>query len=251
MKITRKGHAIVEHDNLLSAAVENWGQIDYGCNFERLFRKFISPGDYVIDVGAFIGDHTVPFAEIVGPEGRVLSFEPNPLSYECLQWNTRNYPWIVAHPFGCGQTETKMFTNPHENLGGTFLTTAANPDRELSTDPANHTLECEVRPLEWVLNTLPASKKINFVKIDVEGMEIPVLESAPTLVEHRPFMFIEVALCNQVRYGRTSEELYQYLDSKFPDYIFSPEWGARGDEIYDVQCIPKEKLQTVLSRAFQ
>src|SRR5688572_28766782 len=35
------------------------------------------PGDTIIEVGANIGTETVGFADIVGPSGRVMAFEPS------------------------------------------------------------------------------------------------------------------------------------------------------------------------------
>jgi hypothetical protein len=35
-----------------------------------VLRKYLTPGDIAIDVGANIGDLTIPMARIVGPEGQ-------------------------------------------------------------------------------------------------------------------------------------------------------------------------------------
>lgn len=40
-------------------------------------RRILRPGDTVLDVGAHIGGLAVPFAQLVGPEGRVYAFEPS------------------------------------------------------------------------------------------------------------------------------------------------------------------------------
>src|SRR5450631_697373 len=42
------------------------------------FRKYIPEGSFAIDIGANIGDMTVPMAIAAGPEGLVLGFDPNP-----------------------------------------------------------------------------------------------------------------------------------------------------------------------------
>jgi predicted methyltransferase len=43
---------------------------------KRIF-EFVTPESLVIDVGANIGDWTIPLSKKVGKEGKVLSFEPN------------------------------------------------------------------------------------------------------------------------------------------------------------------------------
>ena len=47
----------------------------------------ITPGDTVLDVGAYIGTHTLAFAKQVGVGGEVYAFEPQPLSFEVLKRN--------------------------------------------------------------------------------------------------------------------------------------------------------------------
>jgi FkbM family methyltransferase len=42
-------------------------------------------GDTVIDVGAGIGEDSVVFSRIVGPEGRIIAIEAHPATFECLQ----------------------------------------------------------------------------------------------------------------------------------------------------------------------
>jgi FkbM family methyltransferase len=43
------------------------------------------PGDFVVDVGAGKGEDTIVFSRAVGPTGRVLSIEPHPTTFRCLQ----------------------------------------------------------------------------------------------------------------------------------------------------------------------
>jgi tRNA G37 N-methylase Trm5 len=42
----------------------------------RLYDSILRPGDIVLDVGANIGAHTLPFARLVGKDARVYAFEP-------------------------------------------------------------------------------------------------------------------------------------------------------------------------------
>lgn len=42
----------------------------------RVYSAILSQGDIVFDIGAHLGKHTLPMAELVGPTGRVLAFEP-------------------------------------------------------------------------------------------------------------------------------------------------------------------------------
>jgi FkbM family methyltransferase len=69
-------------------------------------RQFISPGDFVIDVGAHTGDTTVPMALAAGAAGCALAVEPNPYVFKVLGKNAalnRKKTHIV--PRCCAATE--------------------------------------------------------------------------------------------------------------------------------------------------
>ena len=51
------------------------------------FKKFIKKGDLVIDIGANIGDTTVPMALAAGASGITLGFDPNPYVFKVLEKN--------------------------------------------------------------------------------------------------------------------------------------------------------------------
>src|SRR3954465_296715 len=60
------------------------------CVTETLHR-LIDPGDVVADVGANLGYMSSLAAARVGPEGRVLAFEPHPRAYELLERNVSRW----------------------------------------------------------------------------------------------------------------------------------------------------------------
>src|SRR5689334_21004945 len=69
-------------------------------------RRFVHAGDTVVDVGANIGDLTVPLAQMVGDGGSVYAFEANPgnFNYLCANLalnelaNVRPMNGFVARP---------------------------------------------------------------------------------------------------------------------------------------------------------
>lgn len=71
------GHGLFmynRNDQFVGRGLGLYGQ---WCEFElQVVRRFIAPGDTVIDAGTNVGTHTVAFAEMVGPAGRVHAFEP-------------------------------------------------------------------------------------------------------------------------------------------------------------------------------
>lgn len=227
MKITRFGHAVIEGDTHLGKWVEQLGTIDHGQNIEQRFREYFGEGDTVIDVGACIGDHTVPYAQIVGPEGRVIAFEPNPIAWECLVHNTQCYPWIEKYRYGLAERVDVLGIIPQANLGATFLT-------ELTPDSGAAISTCPLDGFDI--------QECAFIKIDVEGLELGVLKGArETLRRCRPVIMMEVIEHHQKRAGFSANHLFVWLQNNLEDYVIDPPCHD-GRAQYDLVATPKERL---------
>jgi hypothetical protein len=53
-------------------------------NLFPLMARAVRPGSCAIDVGAGMGDETIDLSQLVGADGKVLAFEPHPVSFEAL-----------------------------------------------------------------------------------------------------------------------------------------------------------------------
>jgi hypothetical protein len=72
---TRYGDfSVFEGEDLISSSLTRFGE--WAEEEISLLLDFVSPGDIVVDVGAFIGTHTVAFAKRVGAEGVVPISNP-------------------------------------------------------------------------------------------------------------------------------------------------------------------------------
>jgi FkbM family methyltransferase len=65
----------------------------WGGSVSRLLRRVLSPGDTFIDVGANVGWFTLLAAHLVGPAGRVVAFEPCPITRKHLERNVDLNPY--------------------------------------------------------------------------------------------------------------------------------------------------------------
>ena len=71
-------------------------------------QRFVTKGDFVIDVGAHTGDTTVPLAIAAGPAGCVLALEPNPYVFKVLEVNAslnRDQTNIVPRSFAATEQD--------------------------------------------------------------------------------------------------------------------------------------------------
>jgi len=128
----------------------------------------------VIDIGAHVGTVSVPLA-LQGK--RVVAFEPNPESFAFLQKNCeRNAVHIDARNKGLAQHPGRASVAVLQTSNAGAHTLGEGDDIEIST------LDAEVQ-------------ETDFIKIDVEGMELEVLLGGKKLIETvRPAIYFEVNL---------------------------------------------------------
>ncbi len=163
-------------------------------HLQKAIRQFVSPGDTVYDIGANIGYVSLSLAKRVGPQGRVIAFEPIPLNIAAFRDNIAINRITNVRLLECaasdraGQAVIRLLENPST---ASLVWHNANP---VATEFTIRTVSID--DLVEVGDLSPPT----FVKIDVEGAEALVLEGMRrTLAAARPVVFVE---CSEV--GRES-----------------------------------------------
>lgn len=147
-------------------------------HLQPLFETYVKPGSTVIDVGAHIGTHTVKLAELVGPEGHVIAFEPQQKMFDELRCN------LALN----GVKNTTALAVALGDAFGKIEMDAPNPLNEGGIGPGQGGNEAELRPLDSY-----ALEDLSVLKIDVEGFEDHVIEGARRTIEkHKPVIFVEI-----------------------------------------------------------
>lgn len=158
--------------------------------------EHLKPGDIVIDVGANIGCYSIPFAQAVGSNGRVYSFEPQGVIHEILYQNVlennlqniiKTYHMAVGHIDGvaslngkCDRGRELQYDRKEEtNFGGVNLGKGGEKIPMINLTGFVDKLKL-------------GDRKVNLIKIDVEGAEKMVISGAKELIERdRPIVFYE------------------------------------------------------------
>ena len=182
--------AYLTRDQFVGGSLDQFGEFSEG--EVAVLRSALGPGGVAVDVGANIGALTVPMADLVGPSGMVVAFEPQRVVFQLLCANLalngiRNVQALNAAAGSApGVIEVPALDyEDRGNFGGITLAggMAAQPAVTLAAPPDR----VPVRPLDEL-----ALKRLDFLKIDVEGMEADVIAGAEsTLKRCRPTLLVE------------------------------------------------------------
>jgi FkbM family methyltransferase len=180
--------------------------------YEKCFTDFahqvIKPTNLALDIGANLGYHTVTMGELVGNDGCVLSFEPQRIIFQQLNCN------VFLNGLG------NVYTFNHavgENKGEVFI---EEPNYYNDTEWPNVTnigdtsINTENRGIPVHQTTIDSLnlKKLNFIKLDIQGSELGCLKGAcQTIVKFKPYMFIEIEERQLNKFGLTANELITYI----------------------------------------
>ncbi len=174
--------------------------------WERLFT-LLKPDFHVIDGGANIGFLSLMFAQRC-PEGFVYAFEPDSDTFSFLSRNVdlNNHSNVKCFRLGLGR---------QKGTGRLYKIYRQNPgaNRILNSSPANE-LPSEVVEVVALdeLHETGAFKKINLIKLDIEGFELHALYGARKVIKlFRPILFIELVDENLNEQNCTAIEVLDLL----------------------------------------
>jgi FkbM family methyltransferase len=191
-------------DMYIGRSLEVYGQY---CESEvDLFQQILRKGDIVVDAGANIGAFTVPISKMIGSEGMVYAFEPQPFLCSLLSLNLLANDCFNARALSIALGERAgKITVPNFNYGarnnfGGISFAAPHPKIEAGTGA----LGIAKMRLDDVID-VPA---LRLIKADVEGMELAFLKGAKKILKtHKPYLYLE---CDKVD---AADALIGFLES--------------------------------------
>jgi FkbM family methyltransferase len=198
-----------------------------------MMRNFLKPGGTVIDVGANIGDLTVPISMMVGETGRVYAIESHPENFNVLCANLALNQIRNTMPINAF-----VATSPDVDTGsqawGEYAYVSQRWDTRFMSIDSLDLSACDL------------------IKVDVDGKELEVLESGEMQIERfRPVLYFE----NDVQSAsppllefvmqKLNYELYWHLAPIFErdNFFGNPEnhWGPNGIVSSMILGIPSER----------
>lgn len=169
------------HDTYIGKAIEKYGEF---CRIEGdLFDQILRPGNFVIEVGANIGGHTVEIARKVGPTGAVFAFEPQRIVFQALCANIalNSLLNVECHWAAVGAEE------------GSVLVPEVDPTQDANFGGVSLPKASQGRPVPcFTLDGFISMPHLALIKIDVEGMESDVIKGGKEIIARfKPMLYVE------------------------------------------------------------
>jgi len=159
----------------------------------KIVRHLAGQGDTVADIGANIGVYTLFLSKLVGERGHVYSVEPIPVTFSILSNNIKKLRLANVKAFNYAISSQNGLVNmevPKREAGNEDYYMARIIDAD-KRDASLKQFQIKSSTLDSLL--FARDRKIAFLKIDVEGHEVAVLQGASKIIDsHRPAMLMEI-----------------------------------------------------------
>ena len=141
----------------------------YEPNQTEVVKKYVHEGDTVIDIGAHVGYYTLLMAQLVGENGKVYSFEPDPANFQLLKKNVEINGFenvvLIQKAVSNITDKVKLFLGDDDS--------AINRIYDAKLGDAKESIDVESVTIDEYFKE--NDELINFIKIDSEGSEVKII----------------------------------------------------------------------------
>jgi FkbM family methyltransferase len=140
--------------------------------FNNIFKR-INATSIAIDCGANVGDVTLKLAK---KGARVYAFEPNPYAFKRLVERTKHFKKVTCINKGVWDrnTTTQLFFHQNAENDDVFWSFGSSIVKEKNNVSSGRSIEVELIDLIAFIKNL--NQKVDFLKMDIEGAEVEILE---------------------------------------------------------------------------
>jgi len=220
---------------------KGWLQDNPSYYSHHFVKNLINPGETVIDIGGNLGYFTKIFSRLVGKTGRVYTVEPIALYRQVLEKNISSLQNVTILPYALGENDgTILMGNPSADKHRHGLMRVLKKD-ETQYLPATDKYDVE---LKHPLHLLEPLGKIDYIKCDIEGYEIPVIPlMEPLIARQLPIVQIETEGENkffilEMMWKLGYKSFYAQKQQLVP--VLTPEQTVIGDLLF----IPAHRLES-------
>ncbi|MDZ7884804.1 MAG: FkbM family methyltransferase [Mycobacterium sp.] len=183
----------------------------------RGLATVVGSGDVCLDVGAEYGLYSVPLARLVGSTGRVVAVEPTPNLARRLRLTASLLgakalavaPVALGAKAGLGELSVPLRWSMPVH-GRSYLTDGSLHPGPNSEFADAKTIPVCVQTLDGLCDNLGINR-LDFLKIDVEGAELAILEGCEMVGRHRPNIMLEIEDRHLGRFGKQASDVFNLL----------------------------------------
>lgn len=188
-------------DHAVLACLLDSGDLERGTRL--LIQSYLKPHDVFIDIGANLGLHTLAAARAMQGHGRIIAFEPFEPTQRLLARS------VQINEFSQLVEIHQAAVSSHAGRQALFLGASSGHHSlfQLATSSASPAQSADV-PLVRLDDVVPGSTKVDLIKIDVEGAELDVLESAKPIIAGNPSiaLIVEFGFSHLARTGHSTQD---------------------------------------------
>jgi len=228
---------LVDNADHRTAPVEILNFNAYEPELASVIRSLAPSMNTMLDIGANIGWYSL-LVQKINPSAVIHAFEPIPATFQKLKDNIdlNNATNVYLHNYGLSsQPGTFPFFYYADGTGNASLQNLANRDDA-------QIFECDLKTLSGIENDLFVNKTLDFIKCDVEGNELSVIQGGVGLIErHKPIILLELLRKWSARFNYHPNEVIELLraDHGYDSYVCSHD-----SRLSPIQLITDETIET-------
>ncbi|MCC6488010.1 MAG: FkbM family methyltransferase [Candidatus Hydrogenedentes bacterium] len=200
---------------------------DEPAHIDSLLRRVVSESTNCVDVGCHLGSVLAQVLRLA-PKGEHVAFEALP---QKATWLRRRFPEVTVHQVALSDAPGEItFYENLQRSGFSGMTPHQYHDEQFR----EHLVRCDCLD-----NLLPATYRAGFLKVDVEGAELKVLQGAERVLrESRPVVLFECTYSGLSQYGIPPKAMYQFFMEQHAYDVYTVEdWVKSGAPLSQTEFV--------------
>ena len=181
---------------LFDTSLYDPGEVDMALQLLELRRRHFGDGVVALDCGANVGVHAIEWARLMTGWGKVVAFEAQERIYYALAGNLALNNLFNASAVHAaigaevGMIEVPLLDYSRPASFGSFELKPSIRFEAIGQDV--HRLGGPKAPVNLITIDHLECERVDFIKLDIEGMEMEALQgAAQTLAAHKPVLIVE------------------------------------------------------------
>lgn len=198
-----------------------------------LIGRYLPANPVILEAGAHDGTDTVEMSQL-WPDATIHAFEPIPDLYARMKEKTQNIDRIFTYEMGLGskRQKSKIYVSSGSSDASSSL---LKPKQHLKINPHvkfEKTITIQVDTIDGWAKSNNISK-LDFMWLDLQGMELPVLQHAKSILQTTKLILAEVSLIETYEGVAQVDELKTFMsEAGFKIIIEDMPYPDMGDILF-------------------